>query len=243
MTLSCRSCGDRPWDMSNLPAAKFEISKLITIIACVVVLSGRDSSFAQDTAATAPASSPTSAAGFQWPQPTGWRTETIPFPLDFAPDIQHRGIVEVRFSPGFRDPAAPSFWSYAFVWWLEDDVALTRQLISDELTRYYFGLSKAVAGDKYSVRADQFRTDLKDDVLATPYSSAYRGMIDSFDPFKTGKPIRLTVRIRVGKCEAPRRRFMLVEASPQPVTAAIWTELSQVGDSFECSASASAREK
>ena len=211
------------------------MSEVILLGMSLIVLSISGSCFAQETGATAAPASQTGAQGFQWPQPIRWRTETIPFPLDFAPDIQHRGIVEVRFSPGFKDPAAEGFWSYAFVWWLQDDVPLTRELLADELTRYYFGLSKAVAGDKNVIRADAFKADLTDEVTTAPYSSAYRGIIDSFEPFKTGKPIRLTVRIRVGKCEAAKRRFVLVEASPQPESAAIWKELSQVADSFKCS--------
>jgi hypothetical protein len=175
------------------------------------------------------------AKGFQWPQPKGWRTESIPFPLDFAPDIHHRGSVEIRFSPGFKDPAAEGFWSYVFVWWLEDEIPLTRQLLADELTRYYFGLSKAVAGDKYALRADAFRADLTDDVSSPPYLGAYRGVIDSFEPFKTKKPMRLNVRVRLGKCGTAKRRFVLIEASPQPVGGATWTNLSRVADSFQCS--------
>lgn len=115
---------------------------------------------------TATSSAPVS--GFQWTLPASWRKETIPFPLEFAPDIKHRGIVELRFSPGFFDSAAPDFWSYSFVWWLEDDKAPTRQQLSDELTRYFFGLNKLVAGDKYPVRIEQFRVDLKDDTVTKP---------------------------------------------------------------------------
>lgn len=207
--------------------------KLISIVMSIMILGIANSSFAEET----------KSQGFQWPQPIGWRTESIPFPLEFAPDIQHRGTVEVRFSPGFKDPDAPGFWSYAFVWWLEDEVPLTKQLLADELTRYYLGLSKAVAGDKYVIHAEDFKADFTDEIVTDPDASAYRGAIDSFDPFKTGKPIRLNVKLRVGKCEAAKRRFVLVEASPQPLNAAIWKELTQVADSFKCSVPTSEKEK
>ena len=219
------------------------MSKVIPIVMSLLVFSIKSSGFAQDASATTAPSPRSSVEGFQWPQPTGWRTETIPFPLEFAPDIQHRGIVEVRFSPGFKDPAAEGFWSYAFVWWLQDDLPLTREALADELTRYYFGLSKAVGGDKYDIRAEAFETKLKDEVAANPYSSVYSGTIESFDPFKTGKPIRLNVRILVGSCKAAKRHFVLVVASPQPVSGAIWVQLSQVADSFRCAASVAKKEK
>src|SRR3954469_12003229 len=50
---------------------------------------------------------------FTWPLPEGWKAETIPFPLDFAPDLRHTGVEELRFSPGFGDPAAPDNWNLA----------------------------------------------------------------------------------------------------------------------------------
>src|SRR5262249_14460971 len=28
---------------------------------------------------------------FTWPLPEGWKTETIPLPLEFAPDVRHTG--------------------------------------------------------------------------------------------------------------------------------------------------------
>ena len=44
---------------------------------------------------------------------------TIPFPLDFAPNLPYRGTEELRFAPGFFDPSAAGSWSYAFVWFVD----------------------------------------------------------------------------------------------------------------------------
>src|SRR4051794_9456116 len=62
---------------------------------------------------------------FTLPLPPGFRTETIPFPLGFAPDLPYRGVEELRFAPGMFQPGAPDFWSYAFVWWLEGNPSFT----------------------------------------------------------------------------------------------------------------------
>src|SRR5204863_4826340 len=51
-----------------------------------------------------------------WPLPPGWRTEMIPFPLDFAPTIQHTGAEVLRFPSGFFEPASGDYWAYAFIW-------------------------------------------------------------------------------------------------------------------------------
>ncbi len=37
---------------------------------------------------------------FFLPTPEGWQTETIPFPLEFAPEIKYEGLEELRFAPG-----------------------------------------------------------------------------------------------------------------------------------------------
>ena len=37
---------------------------------------------------------------FFLPTPEGWRTETIPFPLEFAPEIKYEGLEELRFALG-----------------------------------------------------------------------------------------------------------------------------------------------
>jgi hypothetical protein len=79
-----------------------------------------------------------------WPTPAGWKGETIPFPLDFAPTLAHRGVEELRFAPGMFDPAAPGYWSYAFVWRTDNVAQLDAKQLGDELTVYFRGLIAAV---------------------------------------------------------------------------------------------------
>ena len=45
----------------------------------------------------------TPAPPFTMPTPEGWRNETIPFPLEFAPNLGYEGIEEIRFSPGMME--------------------------------------------------------------------------------------------------------------------------------------------
>src|SRR5689334_4549959 len=59
-----------------------------------------------------------------WELPAKWRAEVIPFPLEFAPALAHRGFEELRFPPGFFDPSAGDYWSYTFVWRSEDAAEL-----------------------------------------------------------------------------------------------------------------------
>src|SRR5258706_6245682 len=104
------------------------------------------------------------AAPTKWPVPPRWRTEVIPFPLDFAPSLAHKGVEEIRFPPGFFDPASPDRWSYAFVWRLDDAADLAPAVLGAELKTYFEGLTKAVdpegkapvtvdVGADYAIRA------------------------------------------------------------------------------------------
>ena len=56
---------------------------------------GRSSAKAPPAAVVAPTAPPV------WAVPVGWKAETIPFPLGFAPGLAYRGVEELRFPPGF----------------------------------------------------------------------------------------------------------------------------------------------
>src|SRR5258706_6745120 len=77
-------------------------------------------------APVAPMLPPAAQATTTWRIPAGWKHEVIAFPLEFAPSLAHRGVEELRFPPGFLDDGA-NHWSYAFVWRLDDDAALTAE--------------------------------------------------------------------------------------------------------------------
>ena len=162
---------------------------------------------------------------FAWVVPAGWRTETIPFPLDFAPEVKHRGLEELRFPPGMFKPDAPDFWSYAFVWWLEGETALSAEALERELTDYFRGLS-AVVGKKYSFESSRFKCRLK------AGEGAITGTIDTYDAFKTGKPITLHVRITSKTCG--QHTAVQAAFSPKEPSAPIWSDLLDLLATFAC---------
>jgi hypothetical protein len=175
-------------------------------------------------------------AGFEWPIPAGWREEIIPFPLEFAPDITYRGREEIRFAPGFFDPDAKGYWSYAFVWWLEEPAPLDERALADALLRYYRGLSLAVGGAKYTFDPGAFRADVRPDPAATGGpGKAYVGELATYDAFTTGKPLALRLRAYVFECAAARHQVALVAVSPKAEADPIWRELAELLGRFRCS--------
>jgi len=128
---------------------------------------------------------PTARAQQSWSVPAGFRGETIPFPLDFAPGLAHRGVEELRFAPGFFDPAAAGYWSYAFVWRTEDAAAMDARTVGAELTLYFRGLIAAV--DQAKQIAD------RDAIVVTAAARGARVALAAhvFDAFKTKQPLDL----------------------------------------------------
>jgi hypothetical protein len=120
-----------------------------------------------------------------WRVPDGFHSETIPFPLDFAPGVAHRGAEELRFAPGFFDAAAPGYWSYAFAWRTEDPAELDAAGLGAELTTYFRGLIDAVDKDKQIADRDAIS------VRATAAGARFTLAAHLYDAFRTRRPIDL----------------------------------------------------
>jgi hypothetical protein len=172
--------------------------------------------------------------------PEGWKTETIPFPLQFAPDLPYRGVEEIRFGPSFFEPDAPFYFSYAFVWWLDGAPELSKEALERDLGRYFAGLCNAVGGKTYSFDPARFKATLAPmggaPRLAAFGVKAFGGTLDTYDPFEKGKgrAITLHVEIAVGDCSEAGRRVVLVAASPKPRPDAVWQALDERVTSFSC---------
>ena len=53
-----------------------------------------------------------------------WRSERLSFPISFAPSLDYKGYEEVRFAKGWSKKDSDEFWTYAFVWYLDEDPEL-----------------------------------------------------------------------------------------------------------------------
>jgi len=165
--------------------------------------------------------------------PDGWRTETIPFPLDFAPSIPHRGVEELRFPKAFLAPANDWYFSYAFVWYLAAPGPADVPALESDLVIYFRGLAIAVGGaDRADIAAHTFAADLSGD-LAT---GTVTGVVEAFDPFATQKPVTLQFRVHAVPCTSAHERALVFLASPRPAADgdAVWTELEHLASAFHC---------
>ena len=165
---------------------------------------------------------PAAARAVSWPVPQGWGHETIPFPLDFASELKHKGVEELRFMPGFFDPASPNRWSYAFVWTLDDAELPTRPQLESELSLYFKGLCTTVGGKKgFKMDPAQFRCRLHDGKAP----GRYDGEVGIYDAFKTGEA--LTLQLKVHAWKGAGHRFVAIAASPHMPPASPWAQLDE----------------
>jgi hypothetical protein len=208
--------------------------RFIPIVACgafVACSSGQGS--------TSPGTPPrrgATPASFELPTPVGWKTETIPFPLDFAPSLSYRGTEELRFAPGFFKQGAEGFWSYAFVWYLEGDVPFTAAVLAQNLETYFNGLAKAVEKPGvYDATTAAVHARFEEDKQGNRGSTHYEGTVDTYDAFATHARVTLHARVDVLRCATEGRTAVLFRASPQPPDHALWGELERITSGFQCS--------
>ncbi len=191
-------------------------------IACIVLLLASSGAAAQEVP----------SVPFHMPQPDGWRTETIPFPLEFAPDLDYKGIEELRFAPGMFDAEAEDYWSYAFVWWLPEETQISAIRLEKDLKTYFRGLASAVAADR------EFDTgNPKHEVQIRRQSEepeVYVGFVQTFDSFVTRDAVFLMLRGVVRHCTSSQRVAVLFTVSPQPESHQVWKDLGTIRDGFRC---------
>lgn len=174
---------------------------------------------------------------FFLPTPDGWRTETIAFPLGFAPELEYEGVEELRFAPGMFNADSEDFWTYAFVWWISDRSSLEPAGLAKDLEFYFAGLTRAVAPERgfdasaatHDVQLAMFENGGDDSEID------FKGGATVFDPFATGESISLNIRVKQTSCLEEGRLAVVFELSPQPLIHQVWSSLAGIRDGFRCS--------
>jgi len=179
------------------------------------------------------------AVDFRFDAPEGWRKERIALPPPFAPDMKLKGLEELRFAPGMFQPQSDSFFSYVFVFQLENKPELTQEVMEQELLAYYRGLAVAVLkGRNASADTTTFTLKLAEagaiaEAPKPPQTpKRYTGDLKWVEPFVTGQSQTLHLEVETWKRGDSNHRFMFVCASPKPKTATIWRQMHEIRDSF-----------
>jgi hypothetical protein len=198
-------------------------------IALLVLLSGTLACEAR------PPGQPGAAAagpGVRWPIPAGWKPETFALPPQFAPDFPYHGTEDLRFMPGFNSPTAPDYWSYDFVWWLDQPPPFDATSLAATLATYFRGLATAVGDSRYHFDPARYHAVL----TAVPASEPPRlaGQVFTYDPFVTGLPIILNVEAELRSCPGTRKVAIVVTLSPKDTTDGVWETLRATAGTLVC---------
>jgi hypothetical protein len=179
------------------------------------------------------------AADVRLNAPEGWRKERIVLPPPFAPDMKLKGLEEIRFAPGMFQLQSDSFFSYVFVFQLENKPELSQEIMERELLAYYRGLATAVLKSRNaSVDTNTFTLKLTkasaiDDAPKPPQiPRQFTGDLKWVEPFVTGQSQTLHLELQSWKSQDSNHRFMFVCASPKPKTTAIWRQMREIRNSF-----------
>jgi tetratricopeptide (TPR) repeat protein len=157
---------------------------------------------------------------------TDWGKEFFHFPIHFAPDLPYEGLEEVVFPKNWRKPDSTDFWSYVFVWEIDNKESVTAEELERDLSIYFDGLMEVVKdeedGEIIKTRIDfQRNTDPNDTVYII-------GDLTIFDAFATHAPLDLNARIFSNYCEKREKLFLLFQFSPQDYDQPIWDKLRTV---------------
>lgn len=159
---------------------------------------------------------------------TPWRSEQLTFPIGFAPSLDYKGMEEVRFAKGWSNKDSEEFWTYTFLWYLDEDPAVTAPKIEKDIEAYFDGLM-ALVGKGSGL------TITPANVVFVPESAtSYRGKAKMFDAFFTKGIQELNIKAKTGYCVSAGKYTVLFTFSPQGYDHPIWETLDGITLSVAC---------
>jgi hypothetical protein len=167
--------------------------------------------------------------------PKGWGVERFLIPIEFAPQIPYKGVEDIRFTPGWGSIKSDEYWTYAFLWYLDDKQKTNAKIVEKNLKAYYTGLvGRNIVPRK--IPADKLipvKTEIKKAKAEKGDLKTFRGRIYMLD-YMEQKPITLNCIVHVKSCSGQNKTFIFNEISPKPYRDNIWLSLNQLWTDFNC---------
>ena len=167
--------------------------------------------------------------------PKGWDVERFLIPIEFAPTIPYKGVEDIRFTPGWGKVKSDEYWTYAFLWYLDDMQKTNAKIVENNLKAYYTGLvernilPRKIPTDKLVT----VKTEIKKVKTETGDLKTFRGTIYMLD-YMEQKPITLNCIVHLKFCSGQNKTFIFNEISPKPYSDTIWQSLNQLWSDFSC---------
>lgn len=167
--------------------------------------------------------------------PRDWTIERFLLPAPFAPEIKYKGVEDIRFSPGWSKHGSEEYWSYAFLWYLEEQPSHSKKIVESNLRSYYTGLTKANTDPtktKQLVLKPATTKFKKSNTLPNGLAT-YRGWINMTD-YMTGKPLKLNCLVHYKSCRETGKALVFYQLSPKAFDHKVWKTLDKLWDEFRC---------
>jgi len=182
-----------------------------------------------------PASDP-----FSYSVPGNWRMDLrYPFPLPWSPAIDHKGLEDLAFAPGFDDTGSPEYHSYLIVWWLEDSEPLTADRIQTDMLLYFRGLgaqrgrNRGFAPDLSKVSSEYHEWKEGPATFGGHPATNFAGTVNLYDTH--GKVISLHSEVSTAVCAESGHMAVFFAMSYEARPGSLWSQLDAVRDGFKCS--------
>ena len=169
------------------------------------------------------------------PVPAGWMTEQFALPPDFAKQLSFKGVEDLRFFPGWGDPASEEHWSYVFLWSLEGKPDIDAHVLQDNLKTLYTGLVGRNIVPRKIPKEKLFPVEVNILNVKTAAGDikTFAGTVHMLD-YINQTPMTLNVKIHVKDCPDKTRAILLFEVSPKSPDHTNWQKLNQLNADFEC---------
>lgn len=164
--------------------------------------------------------------------PENWRSEIIPFPLEFAPQINLVGFEEIRFAPGWPDSNSLEFWTYTFVWYTEKSEALTENKLTKYFSHYFDGLMKVDVQNENDTTGSQ-KID-KTICLFLKSEKGFNGKIRVYDNFFTKDYLILNIMAKEYFCPELNKQIIRYDISPKDFNHKVWDKFDGVNLKIKC---------
>jgi len=200
-------------------------------LALLLLLSWPVAGYSQDTI---PAFDPHAwEAPYSLAVPKDWSVERFLIPISFAPEIPYKGIEDIRFAPGWGKAASENYWSYAFLWYLDDEVKMNSATLSKNLRLYYSGLIDANGPDIPEEKKILVETVFNETAKDSSDLKTFSGTIKMLDYMQV-KPITLHCKVHLRTCPGENKTFLFYELSPRDFSHPVWLSLDNLWKDFKC---------
>ena len=171
---------------------------------------------------------------YTYKAPQNWQPETIPFPMDFVPELPYKGFEDLRFAPGWGKTNSEEKWLYTFLWWLDGNYSFTEKTLVRDLETYFTGLTrdKGVADKQDMSHWTPAKAQVQKAVTAKGDIGTYTATVNIFDTEVTMKPALLYIKIHVKNISDKNRSIVLFEIAANPFSAAVWGQADKINDNL-----------